>query len=353
MTNRPPLLALMAAMDLPLGADVPEWVHLLPAGSAIPTFDGRGPYRVTDAAAVIAASMADPRGMLIDVNHATDIAAPKGGDAEAHGWVLQMEARDDGIWANVDWNPSGRALLSNRSYRGISPVIEHLADGTVLRIKRASLTNAPNLKNLTALNMEAPLDLALNVRLAGLLGLAATATDDQIVAAIPAKPDNALQSAMTSTLADIGTALGVDGGNAPALVATIRALQSAVAAAAADKAEIVALKASQKRSASDAWMAGLIAEKVGVPVPDREDLVTLHMENPAQAEKIARLHRNLGPVAMPGKTTASGAPLTALSAEQQGADIAAAARAHQAVEKTKGRDVDLISAIQHIEEQRK
>ncbi|MEI6100087.1 MAG: hypothetical protein WCS20_17730, partial [Alphaproteobacteria bacterium] len=74
----PPLTtATMAALDLPQSGEVPDWVHLLPSASGeLRTFDGRGPYRVVDPAAVIAASFAaDPRdasGLLVDENHALE-----------------------------------------------------------------------------------------------------------------------------------------------------------------------------------------------------------------------------------------------------------------------------------------
>ena len=314
MSNAPrPLMALMAAMHLPPGAEVPDWVHVLPTGTGIQTFDNRGPYHVTDAAAVIAASMADPRGMLIDVNHATDIAGPKGGDAPAHGWIKALEARADGIWAQVDWNASGRALLADRAYRGLSPVIEHLPDGTILRIKRASLTNVPNLQHLNALNMESPVTVSLNARLVQLLGLAATATDDQIVAAIPAQTNTALQSTMTA----IGTTLGVDGGNGTAVLAAVQALQSSQATVTTLTARIVGLETEQKKTAADAWMAALIAAKRGIPADKREGLVTLHMQDAAQAETVAKLYPDLGPAGSIDTKPAAGEVITALNAEQK------------------------------------
>ncbi len=59
--DRTPLLtALLASQDLPHDGEhaVPEWVHLLPAGDLIRTGDDRGPYRIENAAAIIAASFA-------------------------------------------------------------------------------------------------------------------------------------------------------------------------------------------------------------------------------------------------------------------------------------------------------
>ncbi len=140
----------ISAHHLASGAPVPEWLHLLPPGK-FSGADGRGPYTVPNAAALIAASMASGS-LPIDENHATDLAAPKGAPSPARGWIVEMQQRPDGIWARVVWTETGRALLADKAYRHISPVIAHDKSGAVSRILRAALTNATNLTQLTALN---------------------------------------------------------------------------------------------------------------------------------------------------------------------------------------------------------
>lgn len=61
------------------------------------TREPQRPYRVLNAEDVIAESMASPRGIPIDENHATDLAAPLGGPAPARGWIVELQARADGI----------------------------------------------------------------------------------------------------------------------------------------------------------------------------------------------------------------------------------------------------------------
>lgn len=139
-----------AALHAALPDGVPEWVHLVPAG----TFsgrDGRGPYRLVAPEAVIAASMAGAP-LPIDENHATDHAAASGIPSPARGWIDRLEARPDGIWGHVDWTPTGTALMAEKSYRGISPVFVHDKNGVVLRVLRAALTNTPNLDALATLH---------------------------------------------------------------------------------------------------------------------------------------------------------------------------------------------------------
>jgi hypothetical protein len=138
-----------AALD---GAGAPEWVHLVPAGTFTGS-DGRGPYRLTSPAAVIAASMAAGK-LPIDENHSTDIAAPAGAPSPARAWIVAMESRADGLWGRVEWNPSGQQLMADHAYSGISPVFVHDKGGVVLRVLRAALTNRPNLPQLTSLHAE-------------------------------------------------------------------------------------------------------------------------------------------------------------------------------------------------------
>ncbi len=94
------------------------------------------------------------RGAVIDENHSTDIAAPHGLPAPARGWFTDFETRAHGTWGKVEWNEAGKALVADRAYRGISPVIVHDKNRTVLAITRASLISRPNLKGLTALHQE-------------------------------------------------------------------------------------------------------------------------------------------------------------------------------------------------------
>ena len=135
MTAPSMLTALCAALPLPPAEPdaAPRYIHLLPAGE-ITTIDGRGPSRMLSAAALSAASLAIGERLPIDENHSTDIAAPKGAPSPAQGWIISLQARADGIWGEVEWNTAGRALVAEKAYRHISPVIAHQLDGTVTGI---------------------------------------------------------------------------------------------------------------------------------------------------------------------------------------------------------------------------
>lgn len=147
-----PTTARHTALPAPTGdgAAPPEWIHLLPAGE-FRGVDGRGPYRLDQPDAVIAASLPPGGGakLVVDENHATDLTLATGQPAPARGWITALAARADGVWGQVDWTGAGAELVTRREYGGISPVFDYAADGRVLRVRRAALTNLPNLAALT------------------------------------------------------------------------------------------------------------------------------------------------------------------------------------------------------------
>ena len=118
-----------------------SWVQLLPAGR-FDLNDQRGPWIVKDMAAVIERSRRDlERGMPVDMDHALD--RRNQAEAPAAGWIEELAARDDGIWARISWTPTGKAKITGREYRFISPVVMVTKAGEVMAVKRAGLTNAP------------------------------------------------------------------------------------------------------------------------------------------------------------------------------------------------------------------
>lgn len=168
---------------MPIQAEIapPEWLHLLPAGE-VRTRDGRGPYRVRDMSALIALSMAGGK-LVLDVNHATDLAAPNGAPSPAQGWIVELEARGDGLWGRIDWVDHARQSAVWRSYRSTSPVIQHDSSGAISAILRASLTNLPNFVGLATLHSKEPA-MDLRSTLIKMLDLNAAADDRMILAKV-------------------------------------------------------------------------------------------------------------------------------------------------------------------------
>ena len=202
----------------------PEWVQLMPAG-AFEARDGRR-WRLDDAEAVIAASRrrAGATSMVFDYEHQTDYAPENGQPAPAAGWIQDLEVRDGEIWARVNWTARAKRMIEAGEYRYSSPTFAHTKAGRVLSIWRAALTNDPGLdlpaiarrrrgesmheqlkrileklglaedSQPTAAEADAalaridpapPIDPAA---VAAALGLQATATADEVLAAAKARP---------------------------------------------------------------------------------------------------------------------------------------------------------------------
>lgn len=174
-----------------LGADLPEWVQLLPAGT-FAGIDGRGPYHLSDPNAVIHLSGEMAVGDLpIDYGHALEVEGPEGDAAPAAGWITALEERGGEIWGRVEWTDEGARRIRGREYRFLSPVFFHDDQGTVQVITRAGLTNRPNLRLKSINTQSAPggkettLDPELS-QLAVALGLSEDATAEEVLAAIVA-----------------------------------------------------------------------------------------------------------------------------------------------------------------------
>lgn len=171
----------------------PTSVHIMPAG----TFsgrDGRGPYALTDAQAVIDASLARAtlRGIPMDYDHQLEFVQQNGQPALASGWITGLEAREDGLWAKVEWTQKAAAHVSAREYRYLSPVFYHDTDGSVTHIESVALTNQPNfsLKALAAkqepTSHTAPIhkEKTMPKALATMLGLHEEASESAIESAV-------------------------------------------------------------------------------------------------------------------------------------------------------------------------
>ncbi|WP_420132616.1 phage protease [Rhodopseudomonas sp.] len=290
-----------------LNADgsAPEWIMLIPAGDGgvIHTVDGRGPYRVTDPAALAAQSLEAVGGRApLDENHATDLAAPNGEPSPARGWIVAAEARDGAIWGRIDWNASGAALMADRAYRFISPVFTHDKAGNVLTLLRASLTNVPNLRGMAALHQqETSMDLLAQLR--ALLGLDDTADEAAVLAkikdltgggdatAMNAAVSKALNAALSPIAAVVGLAADADAAAIAAAVSKVAApegnpivksLQSELATVTTKLNDLLGSAAKEKATA---FVDGAIRDlRVGVK-PLRDHYIARHMADPAAVEK--------------------------------------------------------------------
>ena len=295
-------IALHSTLPAPAAnGDVPEWVHLVPAGE-FRGEDGRGPFHLADPAAVIAASLPQGARLVVDETHATDHGLRTGLAAPAKGWIVEMQARDDGIWGRVEWTPGGRRLLRNREYRGLSPVVQHHAKtGVVSRVLRAALTNAPNL-TLTSLHSTEPgMDLITQLRQA--FGLAETADEAAVVAAATAA--RTAISAHATELGRVAVAAGVAANaDVGAIVTALgaRTTNTGLQEVIALQARISELEGAQRRATAETVIDRAIAEGRAVPPTRREELIAMHAKDPASVTALLSMLPPLNAGGLGGRT---------------------------------------------------
>jgi hypothetical protein len=95
-------------------------------------------------------------GLLVDFDH---FSLDDRARSEAAGWIMGLEARATGLWANIRWSDVGEEAVKGGRYRFLSPVWARndcvdLGNGRVrpVRLLNAAVTNEPNLKGLVALS---------------------------------------------------------------------------------------------------------------------------------------------------------------------------------------------------------
>lgn len=165
---------------------LPEWVELIPAGRVVGR-DGRS-WNNSQPQGILAAFTALAMELPVDLEHSTELKAPKGEPAPAAGWIRELADRDGAIWGRVEWNQLGQDLVAGRQYRYLSPVILfHPDSGIIAGLTSVALTNRPNL-TLPALNhqtgiMDPKENPMLKVLLAA-LALPEDATQDQALTKI-------------------------------------------------------------------------------------------------------------------------------------------------------------------------
>jgi phage I-like protein len=128
---------------------LPEWIRVLPRG-AVELSDHREPFMVDEASLLSMAADFRSRGvdLVIDYEH----QSLQGERAPAAGWIKELEARGDGLWARVDWTRQARDYLEKKEYRYFSPVLR--LDPETRRpiaLMHMGLTNVPAIKHLPPL----------------------------------------------------------------------------------------------------------------------------------------------------------------------------------------------------------
>lgn len=242
-------------------SDGRQWVHLLPEGT-FDARDGRGPWKLANAEAVIAATQkwAGRVQLVVDYEHQTLRMANNGHPAPAAGWIVALSARDTGIWGLVEWTVRAQAALASREYRYISPVFRHdPTNGEVRSIVNAALTNTPAADALTpvALNVEDYEEVKMEEQLAELRRL--LKLDDKAdLAAIVAKVEElATQSQAALSAATPDPAKFVPIGDFQRVIAEANTLRQGITKTAAEGLVAAHVQAGRLMPFLKDWAVGL------------------------------------------------------------------------------------------------
>ncbi len=208
------------------------WMRVLPAGTIVGGRTGRtylvGGMSEMGAILAVTRKRAGSIDLAVDYDHQSVFGAIPGvgGRAPASGWMRELEARADGIWARITWTEAAAAAISASEYRYFSPTFLHDGEARVRALTGGALTNNPDLDLPVAMSAVGDdLDGASMDKIVKALGLPEGASEDQILAALSA----ALAGQATARkIADIV------GGNSAKIVTgdeLVTAVQSAVTAA--------------------------------------------------------------------------------------------------------------------------
>ncbi len=287
-----------AALD---GA-APEWINLLPAGE-LKTEDGRSGFSWDGTLPKMCSfNGADHVTRIpVDVNHSNSKRGPSGEDSPAVGWIVELSVRSNtGIWGRVEWNASGKALLADKAYQGISPeLMVQKSTGLITGIRGASLTNFPNLKGLVPIlnsieEDDFDMDKFMKELLAA-LGLKEDAGQDvalqSVQSLIKGKAD------FTAFLQSLAKATGAS--DTASHEAVLQSVTAALAAKGDDGKVNTALRAelaeltvkmnsmsgSMAKDKAEAFVDAAIKKGVVGVKPLRDHYVEQHMADPTRVEK--------------------------------------------------------------------
>jgi phage I-like protein len=157
MSETPRFVIALAAM----AADAAGLVRI-PLAKVITAWKGKQKFSITrkDMAAIVANFRKQKTDVVIDYDHSTEFAAGGGQPAPASGWLKAIEdgPDDNGIlWGQAEFTPAATAMLANKEYKYISPVInwgtrdKSTGEQQGATITSIALTNSPVLEDLPAI----------------------------------------------------------------------------------------------------------------------------------------------------------------------------------------------------------
>ncbi|MCE7638381.1 hypothetical protein LZT07_13735 [Vibrio fluvialis] len=148
----------VATLTASLDSEEDGWYQLLPAGKfkardgrPHDTEDGHWHLNAESAAALIAATQASSKKVLIDYEHATLRAKENGKPAPAAAWLSSsdIEWREGkGLYIRPSWTAKAKSHIDAMEYAFLSAVFPYDKQGRPLLLRMAALTNDPGLVDL-------------------------------------------------------------------------------------------------------------------------------------------------------------------------------------------------------------
>ncbi|NLT24760.1 MAG: hypothetical protein GXX82_17080 [Syntrophorhabdus sp.] len=241
----------------------------------------KGPFELNHegAAAIIEAFEAQKNDMVIDYEHQTFADPPV--EAPAAGWIKQLINRgEDGVWAALEWTEKAKQYIANKEYKYVSPVfLKRISDDRVVRLINVALTNQPNIDGMAPLINKFGFEGSKNTKeatmkdLLKLLGLTEDAKEEAAIAAV-----NKLMTDLQANKATV------------AVIANKGVLDALGLAATATESEIVGTIEAMKQSHTkiDDVMKELNALKTSLTQKGADDAVEMAMKEgkitPAQKD---------------------------------------------------------------------
>jgi len=180
-----------AAQAIPLPKELKEWIQLMPVGHW-EEFRGGGPGYgepmdiTAEHIAQMAANFAkylNP--ILFDYEHESCW-----GNTRAAGWIVEVRADADGLWGRVEWTKTAQQEILDAEYRYCSPMWDFnyqdpkSGERVGARLHSAALTNTPFFEDMEQKLAAKEGKMEELKKVAAALGLAETATLEDILAAI-------------------------------------------------------------------------------------------------------------------------------------------------------------------------
>lgn len=255
----------IAAQAIPLPKELKEWIHLMPVGHW-EEFRGGGPgygepmditaEHIAQMAANFAAYL-NP--VLFDYEHESCW-----GNTRAAGWIVEVAAKEDGLWGRVEWTAKAQEEILGGEYRYCSPMWDFnyqdpkSGERVGARLHSTALTNTPFFEQGLEQKLAAK-EMVMDElkQIAAALGLAETATLEEILAAITKLKEAAPAAASAKAANEMLTAMRNEL-RVPA-TATTEELLAAIKARGEGEGKLAARMQEMETEQRKAKGAGLVA----------------------------------------------------------------------------------------------